>query len=179
MITTNIEICVASQIAPPIVQVVQGDSGRSLSCVLADYAIPSGAVATYYVQKPSGHAVYNAATIDGNTVTVDLTAQALAEAGECPLQVRLALSGEYLTSFDVILAVQPFRGIAAAESTTEMNIFDEAVAHAREQLETVIDPTLSIPDMAADAAAVGAALENIEAYATDDGEGNITITIGG
>lgn len=176
MITTTIEICVASQIAPPIVQVVQGDSGRSLSCVLADYAIPSGAVATYYVQKPSGSAVYNAAAIEGNTVTVDLTAQALAEAGECPLQVRLELSEEFLTSFDVILAVQPFRGIEATESTSEMNIFDQAVEHAREELETAIDPTLSVPNMAADAAAVGAALANLDVYTfTDDGDGNITI----
>ena len=62
MLTVRSTINIASQTVPPIIPVVQGDTGRAILFTLADFTIPAGATATYYVQKPSGEAVYNNAT---------------------------------------------------------------------------------------------------------------------
>lgn len=135
MITTHVTINLTSQVSPQLIQAVQGDTGRSICFKLADFTIPAGAAATYYIQKPSGEAIYNSATISGNEITCELTAQSLAELGENPMQVRISADGEIVTSFDAILLVRPFRGIGAIESGTEMNIFDQAVEQATEQFQ--------------------------------------------
>lgn len=135
MITVKSTINIAGQTVPQIIPVVQGDTGRSILFTLADFTIPQGATATYYIQKPSGEAVYNAATVDGNTVLVELTAQSIIEHGDNYGQVRIENDGEIVTSFDFILLVKPFRGIDAVESTTEMNIFDKAVEQAEEAID--------------------------------------------
>lgn len=150
MITTHITINLTSQVSPQLIQAVQGDTGRSICFKLADFTIPAGAAATYYIQKPSGEAIYNSATISGNEITCELTAQSLAEIGENPMQVRISADGEIVTSFDVILLVRPFRGIGAIESGTEINIFDQAVEKAaedfQEQAEEIVQQVIeSIP----------------------------------
>lgn len=150
MITTQSTINLASQVAPPIIQAVQGDTGRAVSFALADYTVPEGATATYYIAKPSGEAVYNTATISGNNIICELTAQSLAELGENNMQVRIIKDEDIVTSFDVILLVRPFRGIDAIESGTEMNIFDQAVEQAAEdfqsQAEQIVEDVIeSIP----------------------------------
>ena len=92
MITVRSTINLSSQTVPQIIPVVQGDTGRSILFTLADFTIPQGSTATYYVQKPSGEAVYNAATIDGNAVLVELTAQSIIETGDNYGQVRISIS---------------------------------------------------------------------------------------
>ena len=138
MLTVRSTINIAGQAVPNIIPAVQGDTGRSIEFTLADFTIPAGSTATYYVQKPSGEAVYNAATINDNKVTVELTAQSLAETGDNYGQVRILNGEDVVTSFDFILLVKPFRGIDAIESTTEMNIFDEAVQNAMEQFDSML-----------------------------------------
>lgn len=145
MLTVNSTINLAGQAVPNIIPAVQGDTGRVIVFTLADFSIPAGSTATYYVQKPSGEAVYNAATINNNKVTVELTAQSLAETGDNYGQVRILNGEDVVTSFDFILLVKPFRGIDAIESTTEMNIFDEAVQNAMEQFDSMI-PDIIAPE---------------------------------
>lgn len=139
MLTVRVKINIASQTTPQIIPVVQGDTGRSILFEIADFVIPAQATATYFIKKPSGHAVYNSATIDRNTVLANLTAQSIAEVGENPGQVRIIKNDEVVTSFDFILDVEPFRGIDAIESTTEMNIFDQAVQQALEEIDGSLD----------------------------------------
>lgn len=136
MIVSNYTISFKTLDAPTYIPAVQGDTGRNIVFSLADYTIPTGATATYYVQKPSGEAVYNNATITGNTILVELTAQALAEAGYNKGQVRIEYDEEVITSFEFILDVTPFRGIDAVESSSEANIFDQAVDEASEEFES-------------------------------------------
>ena len=176
MITITSSISYERQTVPAIIPAVQGDTGRNVLFTVTDYAIPEGATATYYIQKPSGMAVYNEASISGNTILCELTAQALAEAGENPGQVRILLSGEVVTSFDFILMVKPFRGIDATQSTTEMNIFDQAVEQAEEEIGSILDTTLSIRNKAAEAKAVGDALAGLVSL-SEDAEGFIVISI--
>jgi len=139
MITTIQTINFAEQITPPVIPVIQGDTGRNIQFEIADYTIPEGATATYYIQKPSGNAVYNTASISGNHIVVELTAQAIAETGSNHMQVRLALNDEIITSFDILLLVYPFRGVDAIESLTEMNVFDKAVEQAEEAIDGYAD----------------------------------------
>ena len=142
MITVKSIISIAGQTVPQIIPVVQGDTGRSILFTLADFTIPTGATATYYIQKPSGEAVYNSATIEANTVLVNLTAQSIIEQGDNYGQVRVEKDDEVVTSFDFILLVKPFRGINATQSTTEMNIFDKAVEQAEEAIDEAKDAAL-------------------------------------
>lgn len=144
MLTVRSTINVAGQAVPNIIPAVQGDTGRVIVFTLADFTIPSGSTATYYVQKPSGEAVYNSATIDGNKITVELTAQSLAETGDNYGQVRILNGEDVVTSFDFILLVKPFRGIEAIESTTEMNIFDKAVQNAMSNIDGML-PNIIAP----------------------------------
>ena len=135
MITTVCKISYGSQTVPPIVPAVQGDTGRAISFEIADFTPPAGATATYFILKPSGEAIYNSATITDNSILCELTAQSLAEAGENRMQVRVLQGEDIVTSFEVILMVRTFLGDDAMESGTEMNIFDQAVAHATEQFQ--------------------------------------------
>ena len=135
MITTVCKLSYSSRTVPPIVQAVQGDTGRTVRFDVTDFTIPAGAEATYFIEKPSGEAVYNAATISGNSILCELTAQSLAEPGENKMQVRVILNDEIVTSFKVCLLVSTFWGIDAIESSTEMNIFDKAVEQATEQFQ--------------------------------------------
>lgn len=152
MLTVRSTINIASQTVPPIIPVVQGDTGRAILFTLADFTIPAGATATYYVQKPSGEAVYNNATIDGNNVLVELTAQSIIEKGDNYGQVRITVGEEVVTSFDFILLVKEFRGIDAVQSLTEMNIFDKAVEQASEAIDEVKTDALEAIDDAKDEA---------------------------
>lgn len=136
MITTVCKLSYSSRTVPPIVQAVQGDTGRTVRFDVTDFTIPAGAEATYFIEKPSGEAVYNAATISGNSILCELTAQSLAEPGENKMQVRVILNDEIVTSFKVCLLVSTFWGIDAIESSTEMNIFDKAVEQATEDFQT-------------------------------------------
>lgn len=139
MIIHTSKLTYGSQTVPPVIMAVQGDTGRVEVFEIADYTIPAGATATYFIQKPSGAAIYNSATISGNTITCELTAQSLAEDGENYMQVRIIVDEDIVTSFDVILLVRPFRGIDAVESTSEMNIFDQAVEKAAEDFQAAAE----------------------------------------
>lgn len=166
----------------PIIEVVQGDTARSLVFEPSDYDIPSGSTATYYVARPSHIPVYNEATIDytNNSVTVNLTAESIAEVGENYLQVRILQGNDILTSFSVILMVRRFGGAGAVESRSEIGIFDQIIRDAREQLQDVIDDTLTQENVAADAKATGDAIEAVRLNFTDpNNDGNIVITFGG
>lgn len=72
-----------------------------------DYDIPSGSAAQVYVQKPSGKAVYDTATISGNVVTVTVTDQMFAELGVSDLQIRITQGDEKLVSFSQPVRVHP------------------------------------------------------------------------
>ena len=147
MITVTSRISFAAQTVPPIIPAVQGDTGRNISFELTDYTLPEGAEAYFYIQKPSGLAVYNEAeVISATNVLVPLDAQCLAEAGENYSQVRILLDDEVITSFDFILLVKPFRGVEAVESQTEANIFDQVIEQAKEEIAAAANITFSDPD---------------------------------
>lgn len=131
MIEQRVTLRYGAQQIPTIVQAVQGDTGRDVIFELADYEIPAGATANYYIDKPDGNAVYNSAEVISSTeVLAHLTEQALAVPGRNNGQVRILSDGEVITSFDFVLEVEAFRGILRLQSETEVNIFDQAIEDA-------------------------------------------------
>lgn len=190
MITSNGKIYFKEQTVTPVIEAVQGDSGRNLSLEAADYLIPAGAALTYYVQKPSGEAVYNnASRIDDKTIAVPLTAQSLAEVGACIAQVRVGYDEEIITSQPFILCVRPFEGEGAVESTTEMNIFDQEVENVKDEIAQLIPikpgtgtRSIRANDHSTNTASGGysfASGSNTTASGTDSFAGNVMTTASG
>lgn len=92
-----------------------------------DYDIPSGSAAQVYVQKPSGKAVYDDASISGNVVTVSVTDQMFAELGVSDLQIRITQGDEKLVSFSQPVRVHPnYTEGDAQQSQNEGGFFDDA-----------------------------------------------------
>ena len=142
-----------------IIPVVQGDTGRVLKFTPTDATLSAGYTATWFVGKPSGEAVYYTATITGNSVVCELTAQALAEKGESYLSVRVYDSNEKVVSaFRVVLKVQE-SPVDAIESTTETNVFDQTIENAKQEIGQILDTTLSVQNKAAEAKATGDAIK--------------------
>lgn len=141
-----------------IIPVVQGDTGRVLKFTPTDATLSASYTATWFVRKPSKNAVYYNATITGNSVICGLTAQALAEKGDSYLNVRIYDQNEDVVSaFRVVLKVQE-SPVDAIESTTETNIFDQAIEDAIEEIGNVLDSTLKIANKAAESQATGNAI---------------------
>lgn len=133
MIEQRVTLRYDAQQIPAIVQAVQGDTGRDVIFELADYEIPAGATANYYIDKPDDTAIYNSAEVISSTeIRAHLTEQALAVPGRNNGQVRILSDDEVITSFDFVLEVEAFRGILRLQSETEVNIFDEALQAAAE-----------------------------------------------
>ena len=163
MITTSVNLSYERQTVPDTVPAVQGDTRRNILFKISDYEIPENAAAYFYVQKPSGQAVYNGAEITSSSeVLVSLTAQCLAEAGDNHCWLRFTLDDEIITSFECLLQVKPFGGEEAAESTTEMSIFDKAIADGIAAIEAAAEE------------AAGSLIE----FTDPDEDGNIIITLG-
>lgn len=117
------------------IPVVQYDSGRRIIFKIMDVTMPSNSTAYIFVRKPSGNVVYIVGTVSGNTVTVDLTDQSLAEYGTNLAQIRILNNDEAITSFDVIFDVKQSYADVAVESESGVApaklIDDIAVLNAR------------------------------------------------
>lgn len=168
MITKEVDIYLLRDTERAHIKAVQGDSGNNVIVHIKDMEIPAGAMARAYVEKPSGKAVYNIATITGNDVLFNLSEQMLAEAGVSTCQVHLYKSEKTITTFYFYIYVEALKGAEAAESRTEMNVFDEAVEQARERISSVIDATLTTANVAADAKATGDAIRGKQDTLTFD-----------
>lgn len=107
MLKQRIELWTGREEFRQRVQAVQFDSGRTLECVVMDAAVPEGAMAHFFTFKPSGKKVYLDCTVSGNTVSVDLPNQALAETGSLPCQIEI-FDGDQkrISSFEFTLEVK-------------------------------------------------------------------------
>ena len=154
----------------PVLNVKQGDVGRRFKAVITDggvaYNIPAGTRFSMWFSGPGGEGNYSAIgeqsafAVDGNTVTVELIAQMMVNAGTGALCLVLsAADGSQLGLWNVVYAVEHVPGMgskAAEDYYTALSELAQQAIKAAETFET--DPTLSTPGKAADAAAVGAGL---------------------
>ena len=92
-----------------------------------DYDIPESSSAEVYVQKPSGKAVFDDASISGNDVTVTVTDQMFAELGFSELQIKITENAQELVTFSQPVIVKPnYTEGDADQSQNEGGFFDEA-----------------------------------------------------
>ena len=75
------------------IQTTQYSNAIGLHFAIADWEVPADAIATLYVQKPSGTEVYTAGTVDGNDLTFTMSTQMTAETGDNWCQVKIASNG--------------------------------------------------------------------------------------
>lgn len=113
---------------------VQGASHIPLVFEFKDYDIPAGGTARVYVEKPSGKAVYNDITpsISGNTVTINMEPQMVAEAGITEMQIEVVKDGKSLVTF-----VQPIRvskSLVPIDSQNGSNFINELMKTVDEAL---------------------------------------------
>lgn len=127
-----------------------------------DYDIPPGSTAQVYVQKPSGKAVYDKATISGNVVTVTVRDQMFAELGVSDLQIRITQGDEKLVSFSQPVRVHPNYTDGDAEQSKNAGGFFDDAEQAVENANAAAESANSAADVAnAAAEAVGGAVSGV------------------
>lgn len=124
----------------------------TLLCDGLVYDIPSGAVATFSARKPSDTAVWEAATINGSTVSYTLTQNELAVAGYMMADFQLWQGNDRLSTFSFLIDVE-------ADVVTDQEIednsdftalqelisqFTQVVAQIRDIDYTVLNPNYSL-----------------------------------
>jgi hypothetical protein len=80
------------------IEVVQGDTGRTLTCNIIGVDM-TNVSARFYAIKKSGKEIYNNCLVAGNKVTIDLTEQTLAETGIVKCQLDLRKGSQKVQSF--------------------------------------------------------------------------------
>lgn len=104
---------------PPVIDVVEGSNLLPIVFELADFVPPSGCTARIFVQKPSGHTVFNDCALVGTQVTVQPTTQMFAEPGRNPAQIILFQGERMQASFPFVFAVDRNLAAGAEESRDE------------------------------------------------------------
>lgn len=80
------------------IEVVQGDTGRTLTCNIIGVDMKNVS-ARFYAIKKSRKEIYNNCLVAGNKVTIDLTEQTLAETGIVKCQLDLRKGSQKVQSF--------------------------------------------------------------------------------
>ena len=118
-----------------------------------DYDIPASSSAEVYVQKPSGKAVFDDASISGNDVTVTVTDQMFAELGFSELQIKITENAQELVTFSQPVIVKPnYTEGDADQSQNEGGFFDDA-QQAIENANTAANAAQAAAEEANEAAA--------------------------
>lgn len=120
-------------IANPI-PYTRATNAQDIQFRFCDFHIPEGAEAKVYVQKPSGKAVYNTASIQGDIVTIEVTTQMFSELGTSNIQLQLVKEERTLVTF--IQPVEVFQNYTegdAPESQNESGFFGEFVKETGEK----------------------------------------------
>lgn len=131
------DIYVTKDVLKNPIHYVRGTDLIPIVMRFCDFTIPSGATARIFVGKPDGNAVYTSATIEGNTVTIDVTEQMFATLGLALMQVSIMDGGEELVTFAQPVMVEPnLKAGDFPESSTDITFLDDAIEQANEAVET-------------------------------------------
>ena len=133
------------------IRYVQNTNAIPIIFHFVDFAIPPGAVANVYVNKPSQKAVYTSAQVKGNDVTIDVTTQMVAEVGFSEIQVQLTNSDNILVTFAYPMIVSKnFTDPDAEESKNEASFFselNEAAQAANKAAQAANEAAQNVPNL--------------------------------
>ena len=131
------DIYVTKNVLKNPIHYVRGTDLIPIVMRFCDFTIPSGATARIFVGKPDGNAVYTSATIEGNTVTIDVTEQMFVTIGLALMQVSIMDGDEELVTFAQPVMVEPnLKAGDFPESSTDITFLDDAIEQANEAVET-------------------------------------------
>ena len=131
------DIYVTKDVLKNPIHYVRGTDLIPIVMRFCDFTIPSGATARIFVGKPDGNAVYTSATIEGNTVTIDVTEQMFVTLGLALMQVSIMDGDEELVTFAQPVMVEPnLKAGDFPESSTDVTFLDDAIKQANEAVET-------------------------------------------
>lgn len=131
------DIYVTKDVLKNPIHYVRGTDLIPIVMRFCDFTIPSGATARIFIGKPDGNAVYTSATIEGNTVTIDVTEQMFVTLGLALMQVSIMDGDEELVTFAQPVMVEPnLKAGDFPESSTDITFLDDAIEQANEAVET-------------------------------------------
>lgn len=131
------DIYVTKDVLKNPIHYVRGTDLIPIVMRFCDFSIPSGATARIFVGKPDGNAVYTSATIEGNTVTIDVTEQMFVTLGLALMQVSIVDGDEELVTFAQPVMVEPnLKAGDFPESSSDITFLDDAIEQANEAVET-------------------------------------------
>lgn len=157
IVYSNVTVSLTKQTSVPIVEMVQGDTGRGLDVFISDEIITDevayideGLTATLWATKPSGLMVSMDATSvsrfqNSNAYEINFSdpetfQQIIAEVGIVQCQINVLMSGEFVTS--VPIKINVIENIAASfdlESKEEFRNAIELMAKQREYIRVLED----------------------------------------
>lgn len=114
-----------------IIHYVQYSTEIPIEFYISDYEIPQNATARFYLKKPSGKEIYNECSIDGQTVTLQPTAQTFAESGRQAGQIQIVIADKILVSYIIHFDIE--RNLieeSAIPSGDEFGILEEIIKNA-------------------------------------------------
>ena len=115
---------------------VQGTNLIPIKFNIADYDLPTGATAKVYVKKPSTKAEYDTATIDGNSVMIDVKDTMFSEKGTHFIQVLISKDDKTLVTFEYPVRVG--RNNVAGElpeSENRSNFLDDYIDRINQRID--------------------------------------------
>lgn len=157
IVYSNVTVSLTKQTSVPIVEMVQGDTGRGLDVFISDEIITDevayideGLTATLWATKPSGLMVsMDAISVsrfqNSNAYEIKFSdpktfQQIIAEVGITQCQINVLMSGEFVTS--VPIKINVIENIAASfdlESKEEFRNAIELMAKQREYIRVLED----------------------------------------
>ena len=157
IVYSNVTVSLTKQTSVPIVEMVQGDTGRGLDVFVSDDIITdesayidNSLTATLWATKPSGLMVSMDATSvsrfqNSNAYEIKFSdskifQQIIAEVGIVQCQINVLMSGEFVTSFPIKINV--IKNIATSfklESKEEFRNAIELMAKQREYIRVLED----------------------------------------
>lgn len=157
IVYSNVTVSLTKQTSVPIVEMVQGDTGRGLAVFVSDDIITDQAaytddslIATLWATKPSGLMVSMDATSvsrfqNSNAYEIkfsdpEIFQQIIAEVGIVQCQINVLMSGEFVTS--VPIKINVIENIAMSfelESKEEFRNAIELMAKQREYIRVLED----------------------------------------
>ena len=157
IVYSNVTVSLTKQTSVPIVEMVQGDTGRGLDVFVSDDIITDqvaytddSLIATLWATKPSGLMVSMDATSvsrfqNSNAYEIkfsdpEIFQQIIAEVGIVKCQINVLMSGEFVTSVPIKINVIENMAIAFdLESKEEFRNAIELMAKQREYIRVLED----------------------------------------